>query len=50
MTAVRTFHPYQPPTVRVLGRVQEITQLRDKKFGPTDGFTFQGVAITDASP
>jgi hypothetical protein len=36
--------------VRVLGSVQEITQLRDKKLGPTDGFTFQGVAITDASP
>jgi hypothetical protein len=43
--------PYEAPALRLLGSVPELTQqLQDKKFGPTDGFTFQGISITNASP
>ena len=43
--------PYEAPALRLLGSVPELTQqLQDKKLGPTDGFTFQGVSITNASP
>jgi len=42
---------YEAPAIRLLGSVPELTQqLIDKKIGPTDGFTFMGVAITNASP
>jgi hypothetical protein len=42
---------YEAPAIRLLGSVPELTQqLIDKKVGPTDGFTFMGVAITNASP
>jgi hypothetical protein len=40
---------YEPPTVRVIGSIRELT-LTDKKFGPTDGYTLMGVAISNASP
>jgi hypothetical protein len=40
--------PYEPPNLRVVGSVHELTQT-DKKYGPTDGYTFQGVSITNAS-
>ena len=36
---------YQPPALRVLGSVQELTQGCDKKLGTADGFTFAGQAI-----
>jgi hypothetical protein len=37
---------YEPPALRVLGSVHELTQLGcDKKLGSTDGFTFVGQAI-----
>ncbi|HEV3477913.1 MAG TPA: lasso RiPP family leader peptide-containing protein [Gaiellaceae bacterium] len=39
---------YEAPTVRVVGSVHELTQV-DKKYGPTDGYTFQGVSITNSS-
>jgi hypothetical protein len=43
--------PYEAPALRLLGSVPELTQqLQDKKLGPTDGFTFMGNAITNASP
>jgi hypothetical protein len=43
--------PYEAPKLRLLGSVPELTQqLQDKKLGPTDGFTFMGNAITNASP
>ena len=46
-----TAQSYESPQLRVLGRLPELTQqLQDKKFGPTDGFTFMGNAITNASP
>jgi hypothetical protein len=40
---------YEPPTVRVMGSIRELT-LMDKKYGPTDGYTLMGVAISNASP
>ena len=42
--------PYEAPALRLLGSVSELTQQIDKKVGPTDGFTFQGISITNASP
>ncbi len=36
---------YEAPAVRVLGTVAELTQLCDKRFGGSDGFTFMGQAI-----
>ena len=46
-----TTQPYEAPALRLLGSVPELTQqLQDKKLGPTDGFTFMGNAITNASP
>jgi hypothetical protein len=42
---------YEAPAIRLLGSIPELTQQTiDKKVGPTDGFTFMGVAITNASP
>jgi hypothetical protein len=42
---------YDAPRLRVVGLVSRLTadDPQDKKFGPTDGFTFMGVAITNAS-
>lgn len=40
---------YDAPALKVVGKVSELT-LTDKKFGPTDGYTLMGVAITNASP
>lgn len=43
--------PYEPPKLIVLGAIDALTQaVQDKKFGATDGFTFMGVPITNASP
>ena len=36
---------YEPPALRVLGSVQELTQGCDKTLGDSDGFTFNGQAI-----
>jgi hypothetical protein len=36
---------YQPPALRVLGSVQELTQGCDKQYGSADGFTFAGQAV-----
>jgi hypothetical protein len=40
---------YEPPALSVLGTVHALTQVTDKKYGVSDGFTFMGVAITNAS-
>jgi hypothetical protein len=40
---------YEAPAIKVIGSIRELTLL-DKKFGPTDGYTLMGVAITNASP
>lgn len=42
--------PYAAPALKVLGTVHELTLTQDKKFGATDGFTFMGVPIANASP
>lgn len=43
--------PYEAPAIRLLGSVPELTQqLIDKKLGPTDGYTFMGAPIGNASP
>jgi hypothetical protein len=41
---------YEPPRLTVLGTVHGLTQVQDKKYGHSDGFTFMGVSITNASP
>ena len=40
---------YAPPALVVLGSVRELTLEQDKKYGESDGFTFMGVSITNAS-
>jgi hypothetical protein len=40
---------YEAPAVRVLGGVEEFTQVRWKDFGPTDGYEYQGNPIADVS-
>ena len=40
---------YVPPALSVLGGVHELTQDQAKTYGHSDGFTFQGAAITNAS-
>lgn len=40
---------YEPPTLSVLGSVHALTLQQDKKFGVSDGFTFMGNSITNAS-
>jgi hypothetical protein len=43
-------HPlYEPPRLEVLGTVEALTQLQDKKFGVSDGFLFMGAPIANAS-
>ena len=41
---------YQAPALTVLGSVHALTQTQDKKYGHSDGFTFMGNAIMNASP
>jgi hypothetical protein len=41
---------YEPPQLTVLGSVHGLTQVQDKKYGHSDGFTFMGNSITNASP
>jgi hypothetical protein len=40
---------YEPPKLTVLGSVHGLTQTQDKKYGHSDGFTFMGNSITNAS-
>jgi len=41
---------YEPPSLTLLGSVHALTQQIDKKLGVSDGFTFMGDSITNASP
>ncbi len=41
---------YEPPCLTLLGSVHALTQQQDKKLGVSDGFTFMGSSITNASP
>jgi hypothetical protein len=45
-----TPHTYESPRVIELGSIHALTQVQDKKFGHSDGFTFMGIAITNNSP
>jgi hypothetical protein len=50
MKAVQPEGPlYEPPRLDVLGAVETLTQLQDKKYGVSDGFTFMGVPVANAS-
>lgn len=49
-TKTNTKSGYEAPVLHVLGSLHSLTQLQDKNFGPTDGFTFQGSPIGNASP
>jgi hypothetical protein len=43
-------HQYEPPALKVIGPVHELT-LQDKKSGMSDGYFLLGVGpITNASP
>ena len=42
--------PYEAPTLKVVGSVSELTLQQNKKYGASDGFTFMGISITNASP
>jgi hypothetical protein len=53
MHQVRITNPrqsYEAPVLKVVGKVSELTLQIDKKYGASDGFTFMGIAITNASP
>lgn len=39
---------YEAPTIVEIGSLHELT-LQDKELGETDGFTFEGQPITNAS-
>lgn len=39
---------YEAPALAEIGSLNELT-LQDKTFGPSDGFTFQGIPISNAS-
>jgi hypothetical protein len=41
---------YEAPALTLLGSVHALTQGGDKKYGVSDGFTFMGNSITNASP
>ncbi|WP_157592251.1 lasso RiPP family leader peptide-containing protein [Solirubrobacter soli] len=41
---------YEAPSLTVLGSVHALTQTQDKKWGGSDGFTFMGQPISNASP
>lgn len=41
---------YAPPALTVLGSLHALTLTVPKMYGKSDGFTFMGVDITNASP
>jgi hypothetical protein len=41
---------YEPPRLAELGTLSEVTLAQDKRLGHSDGFTFMGQSITNASP
>ncbi len=43
-------YTYEAPKLTVLGSVHGLTQVQDKKYGHSDGFTFMGNSIMNASP
>ncbi|HEU4974686.1 MAG TPA: lasso RiPP family leader peptide-containing protein [Baekduia sp.] len=49
MSSIEERSSYEPPRLEVLGKVEVLTQVTDKKYGEADGFTFMGTSITNAS-
>jgi hypothetical protein len=45
MTNTSSIQPYASPALRVLGTVEEMTQVCDKRLNGSDGFTFMGQPI-----
>jgi hypothetical protein len=41
---------YESPSLTLLGSVHKLTQQIPKEFGESDGYTFMGQGITNASP
>jgi hypothetical protein len=41
--------PYEAPKLTVVGSIAELTLGTDKKYGSSDGFTFMGAPIMNAS-
>ena len=41
---------YEAPRLTLLGSLHALTMQQNKKYGATDGFTFMGQPITNASP
>ena len=41
--------PYTTPVLTAHGTLEALTKQIAKRFGPTDGFTFQGNPITNVS-
>jgi hypothetical protein len=46
---IATRKTYETPRMYVHGTLAELTAMPDKAYGPSDGFTFQGVSITTVS-
>ena len=40
---------YTTPRLTVYGTLEDVTKMPDKTWGMSDGFTFQGVDITNVS-
>ena len=40
---------YAAPRLTVYGTLEDVTKMPDKTWGMSDGFTLQGVAITNVS-
>lgn len=40
---------YEPPTVKVIGKVEVLTKGQDKRWGSSDGFTLLGAPIMNNS-
>ncbi len=40
---------YEAPAIKVLGSVHQLTQVIDKRFNASDGLTFMGTPIGNAS-
>lgn len=41
--------PYEAPAIKVLGSVHQLTLTIDKRFNASDGLTFMGTPIGNAS-
>ena len=49
MQSTTTKRPYTTPVLTLHGTLEEVTKTTDKRFGATDGFTFEGQPISNVS-